>query len=55
MWGKILLFFPSATLNLVGKNKIFDPKLSPSFQMGSLPEFVRLNEKITRTEHPFGQ
>lgn len=47
------IFFPSATLNLVGKNKIFDPKLSPSFQMGSLTEFVRLNEKITRTEHPF--
>ena len=46
MGKNFTIFFPSATLNLVGKNKIFDSKLTPSYQMGSLTEFVRLNEKL---------
>lgn len=47
------IFAPSASLNLCNTKIIFDPKYTPSFNMGPLAEFIRKNEKSKRSLHPF--
>ena len=39
------IFAPSASLNLCNTKIIFDPKHTPSFNMGPLAEFIRNNKK----------
>lgn len=47
------IFSPSASLNYCNRNFIFDPKNTPSFQMGPLAEFLRLQKNSCRSMHPF--
>lgn len=42
---------PTATLNLCNTNKIFDPKNTPSYLMGSFSEFVRKKALSKRSFH----
>ena len=43
---------PTATLNLCNTKKVFDPKLTPSYKMGSFSEFIRTLRKAKRSIHP---
>ncbi len=43
---------PTATLNLCNTNKVFYPKLTKSYNMGSFSEIVRKEKNSKRTVHP---
>ena len=43
---------PTATLNLCNTNKVFYPKFTKSYNMGSFSEFVRKEKHSKRTLHP---
>jgi len=47
------IFSPSASFNLCNTKLIFDPKNTPSHQMGPLAEFIRTQKSSTRSLHPF--
>tara|TARA_Y100000741_G_C18178255_1_gene528173 strand:- start:128 stop:955 length:828 start_codon:yes stop_codon:yes gene_type:complete len=47
------IFSPSASLNFCNKDYVFDLKNTPSFQMGPLAEFIRLQKDSHRSMHPF--
>jgi len=46
------IFSPSASLNFCNKDYVFDLKNTPSFQMGPLAEFIRLQKGSYRSMHP---
>ncbi len=47
------LFAPAASMNLCNTNVYFDPKNTPSHNMGPLAEFIRKHKKSVRSLHPF--
>ena len=44
------IIVPTATLNLCKTDKIFDPKKTPSFNMGSLSEFARKFPNLSKID-----
>ena len=46
------IIVPTATLNLCKTDKIFNPKQTPSFNMGSFSELVRKKKGAKRSLHP---
>tara|TARA_B100000029_G_C17554296_1_gene951195 strand:- start:943 stop:1743 length:801 start_codon:yes stop_codon:yes gene_type:complete len=47
------IFSPSASMNLCNTNIPFDVSNTPSYQMGSLSEYIRQIEGSVRSMHPF--
>ena len=47
------IFFPAASLNLIGKKKFFDKKNTRTYSMGSLSEYIRKYKKCDRSNHPY--
>jgi len=46
------IIVPTATLNLCNTNAVFDPKRTPSYNMGSFSELVRKKNGSKRSLHP---
>lgn len=49
----ITIIFPTASLNLVNNDVLFDINNTPSFKMGALSEYLRKKEQCYRSLHPF--
>ena len=47
------LFVPTSSLDLCNTDRVFDPLVTPSFQMGAFSEYVRTREGAVRSFHPF--
>ena len=47
------IFSPSASMNLINTNTIFDLKNTPSYKMGAFSEYIRKLNGSKRSYHPF--
>ena len=49
----ITIVVPTANLNLINTDKIFNLKNTPSFRMGAFSEYIRKFDNSKRSYHPF--
>lgn len=51
--NNLTIVVPTANLNLINSDKVFDLNDTPSFKMGAFSEYIRKIEGSKRSSHPF--